>query len=436
MPGNPPRTGNGVWSDTRLDKSGLLFKYRKLNLISASQLFKVPVRAIDLSPDRRKCLAPIPGRENVKALVPPPCPRALDAAPVLTALIAAEKAIAGTAAVARLLPQPDLITRSLERREAVLSSQIEGTRTDLTQLLEYEATGSDEGLPEDAEVTLGYVRALDHGLRAVRRDGGPQHLTLDLIRHLHRVLMSGTDYRHLEGPGEWRRTQNWIGARRIEDATLIPPPVSHLEACLVDLEAFLRTAGGGSAAMALPLRMAVAHVQFEAIHPFSDGNGRVGRLLPLLMMAAESLPPLYLAGYLKARQREYYDALAGVQLQGRWTDWLGFFLGGIAEAAATEQATAHNLLDIRRRWQERTAHLRADATARRLLDVLLGAPVQTVASAREALGLSAQAANTGIAALLELGILREATGRRWGRSFRAYEILAVLEGSARADFIA
>jgi Fic family protein len=188
--------------------------------------------------------------------------------------------------------------------------------------------------------------------------------------------------------------------------------------------------------MALPLRMAVAHVQFEAIHPFSDGNGRVGRLLPPLMMAAESLPPLYLAGYLKVRQREYYDALAGVQLQGRWTDWLGFFLDGIAKAAATEQATAHNLLDIRRRWQERTAHLRADATARRLLDILLGAPVQTVASAREALGLSAQAANTGIAALLELGILREATGRRWGRSFRAHEVLAVLEGSARAGFIA
>jgi len=110
--------------------------------------------------------------------------------------------------------------------------------------------------------------------------------------------------------------------------------------------------------------------------------------------------------------------------------WLGFFLDGIAVAAATEQATAQGLLDIRRNWQERTAHLRTDATARRLVDVLLGAPVQTVASAREALGLSAQAANTGIAALMELGILRETTGRRWGRSFRAHEVLAVLEGRA------
>ena len=386
------------------------------------------MRAADLSPDRRKRLVPVPGRENVKALVPPPCPRILDAAPVIDALIAAEKAIAGTAAIARLLPHPDLITRSLERREAVLSSQIEGTRTDLTQLLEYEATGSDEGLPADAEVTLGYVRALDHGLRAVRREGGPQHLTLDLIRQLHRVLMSGADDRHLEEPGEWRRVQNWIGARRIEDATLIPPPVFHLEACLLDLEDFLRAAAGSPMTMALPLRMAVAHAQFEAIHPFSDGNGRVGRLLPPLMMAAEVLPPLYLAGYLKTHQREYYDALAGVQLRGRWGDWLGFFLDGIVAAAATEQATAQGLLDVRRSWQERTAHLRADSTARRLLDVLLGAPVQTVASARETLGLSAQAANTGIAALLDLGILREATGRRWGRSFRAYEALAVLEG--------
>lgn len=385
------------------------------------------MRAADLSPDRRKHLAPVSGRENVKALVPPPCPRTLDVAPVMAALIAAEKAIAGTAAVARLLPHPDLITRSLERREAVLSSQIEGTRTDLTQLLEYEATGSDEGLPDDAQVTLGYVRALDHGLRAVRREGGPQHLTLDLIRQLHRVLISSAGYQHPEGPGAWRIAQNWIGARRIEDATLIPPPVSHLEACLLDLEDFLRADVSSPTAMALPLRMAVAHVQFEAIHPFSDGNGRVGRLLPPLMMAAEGLPPLYLAGYLKTHQREYYDGLAGVQLRGRWTDWLGFFLDGITAAAATEQATAQSLLDIRRSWQERTAHIRTDATARRLLDVLLGAPVQTVASAREVLGLSAQAANTGIAALLGLGILREATGRRWGRSFRAHEVLTVLE---------
>jgi Fic family protein len=255
-------------------------------------------------------------------------------------------------------------------------------------------------------------------------------LTLDLILRLHHVLLSGADYRHAEGPGEWRRAQNWIGARRIEDATLIPPPVSHLEACLRDLEDFLRLDADSPVAMALPLRMAVAHVQFEAIHPFSDGNGRVGRLLPPLMMAAEGLPPLYLAGYLKAHQREYYDRLAGVQLRGRWTDWLSFFLDGIVAAAATEQATAQSLLDIRRSWQERTTHLRADATARRLLDVLLGAPVQTVASARETLGLSTQAANTGIAALLALGILREATGRRWGRSFRAYEVLAVLEGRA------
>lgn len=278
------------------------------------------MRVADLSPDRRTRLVPVPGREHVKALVPPPCPRILDVTPILTALLAAEKAIAETAVIARLLPQPDLITRSLERREAVLSSQIEGTRTDLAQLLEYEATGSDEGLPEDAAVTLGYVRALDHGLRSVRREGGPRHLTLDLIRQLHRVLMTGSDYRHSEGAGVWRQVQNWIGARRIEDATLIPPPIGELETCLLDLEESLQMDLDDLKRMALPLRMAVAHVQFEAIHPFSDGNGRVGRLLPPLMMAAEGLPPLYLAGYLKTHQRAYYDGLAGVQLRGRWTE--------------------------------------------------------------------------------------------------------------------
>ena len=391
------------------------------------------MRASGLSADRRRLLIPVPGREHIKALVPPPCPRELDAREVLKPLVAAERAIASIAAVASLLPHPDLITRSLERREAVLSSQIEGTRTDLTQLLEYEATGSDEGLPDDAVVTLGYVRALDHGLRAVRRDGGPKHLTLDLLLQLHRVLMTGTEYKHPEGSGEWRQGQNWIGGRRIEDATLIPPPVSHLEACLLDLEDFLQAAGAGPASMALPLRMAVAHVQFEAIHPFSDGNGRVGRLLPPLMMAAEGLPPLYLAGYLKANQRDYYDLLAGVQRKGQWTAWLAFFLEGIAVAAATEQSIAQGLLRIRQEWQERTAHIRADAAARRLLDVFLGFPVQTVASARDVLGLSVQAANTGIAALLELGLLRESTGRRWGRSFQAHEVLAVLEGRGAGD---
>ncbi len=245
------------------------------------------MRASDFSPDRRKHLVAVPGRENVKALVPPRCPRTLDALPVLDVLVAAERAIASTAAVARLLPRPDLITRSLERREAVLSSQIEGTRTDLTQLLEYEATGSGEGLPDDAGITLGYVHALDHGLRVVRRDGGRRNLTLDLIRQLHRVLMSGAEYRYPEGPGEWRQGQNWIGGRRIEDATFVPPPVSHLEACLLDLEDFLQVDISSTAMMALPLRLAVAHAQFEAIHPFSDGNGRVGRLLPPLMLAAE-----------------------------------------------------------------------------------------------------------------------------------------------------
>ena len=145
-------------------------------------------------------------------------------------------------------------------------------------------------------------------------------------------------------------------------------------------------------------------------------------------MAAEGLPPLYLAGYLKAHQREYYDCLAGVQLREPWTDWLGFFLDGIATACATEQMTAQSLLDVRQKWQDRTAHLRTDAAARRLLDVPLGALVQTVASTREASGISAQAADTGIAALLELSILRRATRRRWGAVSRRMRFLPFWRG--------
>ena len=386
------------------------------------------MRASDRSPSRRRF--PVPDRVNVRAFLPPLTPRSLDARSINALLLEAEKAIASTAVMVKLLPHSGLITLSLQRQEAVFSSQIEGTQTDLTQLLEYEATGSDKGLPEDAAVTLGYVRALDHGLHAVRREGGPQHLTLALIRQLHRVLMIGSDYLHLEGPGEWRRVQNWIGARRIEDASLVPPPVSHLEDCLLDLEDFLQVSLSAPATMALPIRMAVAHAQFEAIHPLSDGNGRVGRLLPPLMLAAEGLSPLYLAGYFKANQCDYYDQLADLQLRSCWTEWLEFFLEGIAAAAVTMKVTAEALIAIRCRWQEAASRLRADSAARKLLDVLLGAPVQSVASAREVLGVSPQAANTGIAALLNLGILREATGRRWGRSFQAHEVIAALERKA------
>ena len=126
--------------------------------------------------------------------------------------------------------------------------------------------------------------------------------------------------------------------------------MSHLDGCLLDLQAFLRVDATSSTVLALPLRMAIAHAQFEAVHPFSDGNGRVGRLLPPLMMAAEDLPPLCLAGFLKANQREYYTCLAGVQLRGRWTDWLGFLLNGIVGAATTEGATVQALLDVRQDW--------------------------------------------------------------------------------------
>lgn len=387
------------------------------------------MRAADLSPDRRKRLVPVPGslHPNVKALVPPPAPREIDAREVLGPLLAAEGAVATVAAVARRLPQPDLITRSLERREAVLSSQIEGTHTDLTQLLEYEATGSGEDLPPDAPVTLGYVRALDHGLRVVRRDG-TKGLTLDLIRDLHRVLMDGTIYPYFEGSGASRLIQNWIGGGgRIEDAILVPAPTDHLEECLTDLERFLRADLDSPALLALPLRMAIAHAQFEAIHPFSDGNGKVGRLLPPLMLAAEGLPPLYLAGYLKSNQRMDHDRLAGVQLRGEWTPWLRFFLAGIKAAASNETETAAALLAVRSDWQDRTVHVRSNAAAKRLLDVFLGAPVQTVASASKALGVSIPAANHGIDVLVRRGILNEMTGRRWRRTFQAHQVIAVLE---------
>jgi Fic family protein len=221
------------------------------------------------------------------------------------------------------MPNTDMVTRTLARREAVMSSQIEGTQSGLHQLLTYEATQGRGGMPADVRITEYYVSALAHGLERVRA-GGRAVLGLALIHELHALLMRD-ETMHLP-IGAYRENQVWIGStKRIEDATFVPAPPAYVQGCMEEMAAsILQYAAREDEQTALTLlaQLAIAHAQFETIHPYHDGNGRTGRLLMPLMLAAEAYPPLYISGALLRAKSQYYAALASVQLRGEWGPWL------------------------------------------------------------------------------------------------------------------
>lgn len=386
------------------------------------------MRRSDLTPKLQSHLVKCEKHPHCHALVAPPTPRKWpDAVAANRALSQAMLALERLKATTRHLPNVDMVTRTLARREAVSSSQIEGTRTQLRELLEYEATRTTDGLPTDATVTERYVQALDHGLSTVRRAGSRTALTLDLVRSMHAILMQ--DAPESLGHGRYRDTQTWIGSGRIEDATFVPAPPSHIEACMQELEiSMLQYTPREDEPWALSLvaQIAIAHAQFETIHPFADGNGRTGRLLMPVMLAAEGYPPLYVSGSLLRHRRAYYDALAEIQLRWNWAPWLGLLSRAVSESCDNAIAIANDLEQIREEWAQRLSDLRTDATARKLPSYLLGHPVTTVNQVADAHGISFVAASRALGQLVERKILTEPTQRR-NRVFHATEILARLE---------
>lgn len=387
------------------------------------------MRQQDLTPARRRQLVACPPpHANCKALVPPPTPRSLPPTPgVATALREASEALARLSTAATHLSNTDLITRTLTRREAVQSSQIEGTRTQLSELLAYEATRTLAGATADAKVTERYVIALDQGLRAQRHEmKGP---TLALIKSVHKTLMSEAHERLR--PGEWRDTQAWIGSGRIEDAIFVPPPPDAVDRCMRELEtSMLRYEAREDEQWELPIaaRLVIAHAQFETIHPFADGNGRVGRLLMPLMLEDAGYPPLYLSGYLLRHRQVYYAALAGVQLREEWDVWTAFLCRAIVEACDTSIDIANDLNAIAARWEHMLDDLRADAAAKKVTRLLLGHPVITINELAMLLGSSFQTASTAVDVLVARGILHAppASVKR-GRIFYAREMLDRLD---------
>lgn len=363
--------------------------------------------------------------ERYRALVPPPLPPTppLDLGRLYPLLDRATQALGRLDGLTTLLPDTELFIYFYVRKEAVLSSQIEGTQSSLSDLLLFE---SDDlpGIPQDdVKEVSNYVAAMDHGLNRLK---GGFPLSLRLLREIHAILLRGGRGGHLE-PGEFRRSQNWIGGTRPGNAVFVPPPPERVMECLGALETFLHDENVRLPTLA---KAAIAHVQFETIHPFLDGNGRLGRLLITFLLCVDralSEPILYLSLYFKSHRERYYELLQRVRTEGVWEDWLEFFLEGVAETAKQASETATRILDLFRRDRDRINTLgRATANTLRVHEHLQKVLVLSIAATANALDLSEPTVRAAVSHLLELGIVRETTGRQRGRRFVYSRYLDIL----------
>jgi Fic family protein len=363
--------------------------------------------------------------ESVQAFVPNPLPPdpPIDLSSARQRLL--EKALLAAGrldAITALLPDPDLFLYAYVRREAVLSSQIEGTQSSLSDLLLFELDKA-PGVPFDDVVEVSnYVAALEHGLQRLR---GGFPLSNRLIREIHAELLAsgrGAD----KQPGEFRRSQNWLGGTRPGNALFVPPPPTEVEPCMAALERFLHAEDTPG----VLVKAAVAHVQFETVHPFLDGNGRVGRLLiPLLLYCDGVLrqPLLYLSLYFKQHRSEYYRLLDAVRLEGDWEAWFDFFLEGVSTTSDQAVETTHRLLDLFREDSARVQALgRAAANALRVFNALSARPLATIGSLSDGTSTSYPTAARAVNALEKLGIVREITGRKRERVFAYGRYLEIL----------
>lgn len=366
------------------------------------------------------------GGENVRAYVPHPLPPAppLDLTGHRQRLLErATLAVGRLDSVSALLPDPHLFLYAYVRREAVLSSQIEGTQSSLSDLLLFELEEVPGALFDDVVEVSNYIAALEHGMARLK-EGFP--LSNRLLREMHAHLMSrgrGSD----KAPGEFRRSQNWIGGTRPGNARFVPPPPQEVEQCMASLEQFLHEDTSG---MPILIKAALAHVQFETIHPFLDGNGRLGRLLIALLLYHGGLlsqPLLYLSLYLKQHRSVYYDLLDTVRAQGDWEAWVDFFLEGVEETALGAVQTARRLVALfeadTRRTQERG---RGAANALRVLTALRQRPMLSLKQLCQSTSMSFPTASKAMQLLVTTGIARELTGQRRNRIFVYDAYLAIL----------
>lgn len=354
-----------------------------------------------------------------RAFIPAPLPPdpSLNLGGELAALLsAADRALGRLDGSVLTLPNPDLFVFMYVRKEAVLSSQIEGTQSSLQDLLSAEAQLFESALPRDVDEVVNYVRAMNHGLARLSE----LPVSVRLIREIHAELMKGVRGGRLQ-PGELRTSQNWIGpaGSSIGTASFVPPPHYEVPAALGDLERFLHQKDN------LPplIRIGLAHVQFETIHPFLDGNGRVGRLLITFLLTECGIlhkPVLYLSHYFKHHRQAYYDHLQAVRENGAWEGWLAFFVKGVIEVAGEAAETARRVLQLRESHRSAITEKlgRAAGNGHRVLESLFDRPIVTVGDVQALTGTAYPAANNLVSRLVEIGVLSEMTGYARNRRFR------------------
>jgi Fic family protein len=343
---------------------------------------------------------------------------------VVSALSVADRALGELAGLGGSLPNPHLLIRSFIRREAVLSSRIEGTQASLSDLYAYEAVQlAMFEAPSDVREVYNYVRALEYALERLHT----LPLSLRLIREIHARLMEGVRGEH-QTPGEFRRSQNWIGPPgvNLNDAPFVPPPVAEMHQALDAFEKYLHMASQ------LPplVRLGLIHYQFEAIHPFLDGNGRIGRLLITLLLCAWKLLPeplLYLSAYFEARRQTYYEHLLAVSQAGAWEAWLIFFLGGVAAQARDSVNRAQRIQALREQYRAGFQTARSAARLLQVVDLLFAQPILTANQVATALSVDFSTAQRYVNQLDEAGLLREVTGKARNRVYRADQVLQAIE---------
>ena len=365
------------------------------------------------------------GGERVRAYVPIPLPPvpAVDLTGLQAALELANQTVGRLDGIASVLPDPSLFLYMYIRKEALLSSQIEGTQSSLSDLLLFEAAEA-PGVPiDDTREVSNYVAAMNHGLQRLREDFP---LSLRLIREIHAILLSngrGQD----KDPGEFRRSQNWIGGTRPGNAAFVPPPAEVLMECMSRLELFLHDQPEPTPVL---LKAALAHVQFETIHPFLDGNGRLGRLLITLLLCEQQVlkePMLYLSLYFKTHRQYYYELLGNVRLTGDWEAWLDFFADAIIVTATQAVETAQQLLELSKRNGEKIRGLgRAATSTLQIHRVLMENPITTSGRLVEKTGISPATVNKALVHLEQLGIVRELTAQKRNRLFSYTEYVEIM----------